>query len=172
MHISTIFVEDKTKPGKYIMLKKGEVRVKDPKAQMTLKPIDPRDEDQTLDPFMAKELERITKFREKQGWKSELKKVGKKEVRSDSKKEGERATSASSLPVDVPIFKKSRFSKGIKIENSSQLNAKEIEEAAEDEMREDVPLSRYKKRKVDDAGLGQEKAEGYIASLVPMPVVG
>lgn len=117
MLISTIFAV-RIDPSQ-IRMKKGEVRVKEHKAQIQFKAIDPRDKDQTLEAFVEKEMQRITKLREMQGGKAESKKEQKKEARRDSKKEGKRAKSAISHPVDVPIPKRSRFSKGTKTVGSS-----------------------------------------------------
>lgn len=64
---------------------------------------------------MTKGLEITTKLMEKQGGKSELRKEGKKDVRKDFTMEEKRANLASSHPVKVPIPKKSRFLKELKL---------------------------------------------------------
>lgn len=55
-HFHGIRCEDKSKPGKYNMLKQGELRVHGPKVKFKMKSIHPIDEDQTLKAFVAKEL--------------------------------------------------------------------------------------------------------------------
>lgn len=90
----------------------------------------------------------------------------------DSKKEGKRVKSVSSHPTDVFVPKRSRFYKGT--QSVSQPTPTEIEEekAVATGMKEDVPLVRFKKMKVDKAGLEQEKAKGKLVTSVLVLAIG